>query len=61
MGLEKLPQAQRPTSDELTLYRHTRIVQIGGFGARWGMQTAEAFQQKIRAILHEVGPTTEQF
>lgn len=32
-----------------------------GWGARWGLQTEEAFRQGIRAILEEVGFTTERF
>jgi hypothetical protein len=36
-------------------------MQIGGLGARWGLQTEEAFRQGMRAILQEVGFTTERF
>jgi hypothetical protein len=57
----ELAQAQKRTQDELTLFRQTFTAQIGGLGARWGMQTEEAFRQGIRAILHEVGFTTERF
>jgi len=35
--------------------------QIGGLGARWGLQTEEAFRHGIRVILEEVGFTTERF
>jgi hypothetical protein len=57
----ELAQAQKRTQDELTLFRQTFTAQIGSLGARWGMQTEEAFRQGIRAILHEVGLTTERF
>ena len=59
--MEKLAQAQKRTEDELTLFRQTFTAQIGGLGARWGMQTEEAFRQGMRAILQEVGFTTERF
>jgi hypothetical protein len=57
----ELAQAQRRTQDELTLFRQAFISQIGGLGARWGMQTEEAFRQGMRTILQEVGFTTERF
>jgi hypothetical protein len=44
-----------------TLFRYTFDSQIGDLGARWGMQTEEAFQQGMRAILQEVGFTAERF
>jgi hypothetical protein len=59
--VEELAQAQKRTEDELTLFRRTFTAQIGGLGARWGLQTEEAFRQGIRAILQEVGFTTERF
>jgi hypothetical protein len=59
--VEELAQAQKNTQDELTLFRRTFTSQIGGLGARWGLQTEEAFRQGMRAILQEVGFTTERF
>lgn len=59
--VEELVQAQKRTEDELTLFRHTFTSQVGGLGARWGLQTEEAFRQGMRAILQEVGFTTERF
>jgi hypothetical protein len=59
--MAELAQAQKRTEDELTIFRQTFTSQIGGLGARWGMQTEEAFRQGMRAILHEVGLTTERF
>ncbi len=60
-AVEALALAQQRTQDELTLFRRTFLSQIGGLGARWGLQTEEAFRQGIRAILGEVGFTTERF
>jgi hypothetical protein len=60
-ALEQLTQAQRHLQDEQTLFRRTFTFQIGGLGARWGLQTKEAFQHGIRVILEEVGFTTERF
>jgi hypothetical protein len=66
--LEELAEAQKRTEGQLeklaeaqTLFRQTFTAQIGGLGARWGMQTEEAFRQGMRAILQEVGFTTERF
>jgi hypothetical protein len=58
---QELAEAQKRTENELTLFRRTFTAQIGGLGARWGMQTEEAFRQGMRAILEEVGFTTERF
>jgi hypothetical protein len=60
-AVEELAQAQKRTQDELTLFRRTFLSQIGGLGARWGLQTEDAFRQGIRTILDEVGFTTEHF
>jgi hypothetical protein len=60
-AVEVLAQAQQRTQDELTLFRRTFQSQIGGIGARWGMQTEEAFRHGIRTSLKEVGFTTERF
>jgi hypothetical protein len=59
--VRELAQAQQRTENELTLFRRTFTTQIGGLGARWGMQSEEAFRQGMRAILQEVGFITEQF
>lgn len=59
--VEELAQAQKHTQDALTLFRRTFTSQIGGLGARWGMQTEEAFRHGIRTILEEIGFTTERF
>lgn len=56
-----LAEAQKRTEDELVLFRRTFTSQIGGLGARWGLQSEEAFRQGMRAILQEVGFTTERF
>jgi hypothetical protein len=54
LRVEELARAQ-------TLFRYSFDSQIGGLGARGGMQTEEAFRQGMRAILQEVGFTTERF
>jgi hypothetical protein len=59
--VEELAYAQKQTQDELVLFRRTFTTQIGGLGARWGLQTEEAFRQAIGAILREVGFSTERF
>ena len=57
----ELAEAQKRTEDALTAFRRTFTAQTGGLGARWGMQTEEAFRQGMRSILQEVGFTTERF
>jgi hypothetical protein len=59
--LAELAQAQARTQEEATLFRRTFMSQIGGLGARWGLQTEEAFRYGIRTILGEVGFTAERF
>ncbi|MCS6926652.1 MAG: DUF3782 domain-containing protein [Candidatus Binatia bacterium] len=58
---KELTQAQKRMEDELTLFRRTFTAQIGGLGARWGLQSEEAFRQGMRAVLQEVGYTAERF
>jgi hypothetical protein len=60
-AVEELARAQKHTQDELTLLRRTFTSQIGGLGARWGLQTEEAFRHGVRTILGEVGFHTERF
>ena len=60
-AVEELARAQKRTQDELTLFGRTFQSQLGGLGARWGLQTEEAFRHGIRTILKEVGFTTERF
>ena len=59
--LAELAQAQARTQEEVTLFRRTFMSHIGGLGARWGLQTEEAFRHGIRTILREVGFTAERF
>jgi hypothetical protein len=71
MRVEELAEAQKRTDfhverlsravEELTHSQKVLAAQIGGLGARWGFQTEEAFRQGIRAILQEIGFTTERF
>jgi hypothetical protein len=67
-AVQELAEAQKRTDlsvdkliEEHRLFRYSFQSQIGGLGARWGMQTEEAFRQGMRVILQEVGFTTERF
>lgn len=67
-AVQELAEAQKRTdlsvgklTEEHRLFRYSFHSQIGGLGARWGMQTEEAFRQGMRVILQEVGFTTERF
>ncbi len=67
-NVQELAQAQIRTdlrveglTQELAKFRRSFESKIGGLGARWGLQTEEAFRQGMRAILEEVGFTTERF
>jgi len=53
--MEELAQAQLRTEDEVTRLRRTLETQLGGLGARWGIQTEEAFRNAMKTILEEVG------
>lgn len=59
--IQELTYAQKRTDDELTLFRRTFTSQIGGLGARWGLQSEAAFREGMEAILQEVGFTAERF
>jgi hypothetical protein len=55
LRMEDLAQAQLRTEDEVARLRRTIETQIGGLGARWGMQAEEVFRQAMKTILEEVG------
>jgi len=59
--VEELAEAQKRTEDEFRAFRRDFASQLGGLGARWGLQTEGSFRQGMRAILREVGFATEQF
>ena len=60
-AMKELAYAQRSTDTTLAEFRRTFTAQVGGLGARWGLQAEEAFRQGIRSILQEVGFTTGRF
>ena len=55
LRMEELAQAQLRTENEVTHLRRTIETQIGGLGARWGIQTEDAFRNAMKTILEEVG------
>jgi hypothetical protein len=59
--MQELRGAVRALAEVQTQFQRTFNMQIGGLGARWGMQTEEAFRQGMRTILQDVGFTTERF
>jgi hypothetical protein len=59
--VDELAQAQLRTEHEITRLRRTIEMQIGGLGARWGMQAEEAFRNGIKTILEEVGFRAERY
>jgi hypothetical protein len=61
LRMEELAQAQLRTEDEVRRLRWTMESQIGGLGARWGMQAEEAFRNGLRTILEEVGFRAERY
>jgi hypothetical protein len=58
---DELARAQLRTEHELARLRRTIDTQIGGLGARWGIQAEEAFRNGMRSILEEVGFTAERY
>jgi hypothetical protein len=61
LRVEELAGAVQSLAEAHRLFQYSFHSQIGGLGARWGLQTEEAFRQGMRTILREVGFTTEQF
>jgi hypothetical protein len=59
--MEELAQAQLRTENEVTHLRRTVETQLGGLGARWGIQTKEAFRNAMKTILEEVGFTAKRY
>ena len=60
-SIQQLRDAVQTLAETQTQFQRVFAMQIGGLGARWGMQTEEAFRQGMRTILQEVGFTTERF
>ena len=59
--MAELAQAQLRTEHEVTHLRRTVETQLGGLGARWGIQTEEAFRNAMKTILEEVGFTAKRY
>ena len=58
---DELARAQLRTEHELARLRRTIETQIGGLGARWGIQAEEAFRNGMKTILEEVGFRAERY
>ena len=56
-----LSKAHQELSREFAFFRQTFASQIGGLGARWGLQTEESFRDGMRTILQGIGFTAERF
>ena len=54
-------QALRELAETQTKFSRTFYAQMGALGARWGLQAEGAFREGMRAILQEVGFSTERF
>jgi hypothetical protein len=61
LRLVELAGTVQKLAEEHRLFRYSFDSKLGGLGARWGMQTEEAFRQGMREILREVGFTAERF
>ena len=65
LRLGELTEAQKRTElrmeEGFEKIHRSFTAQIGGLGARWGLQTEEAFRQGMRTMLEDVGFTTERF
>ena len=59
--VQALTASYQELSQEFAFFRRTFASQVGGLGARWGLQTEEAFRDGIRTILQDVGFTAERF
>ncbi len=58
---QRTEQAVRELTEVQTKFSRTFYAQMGALGARWGLQAEEAFREGLRAILQEVGFSTERF
>jgi hypothetical protein len=58
---DELARAQLRTEHEIARLRRTIETQVGGLGARWGMQAEEAFRNGLKTILEEVGFRVERY
>ena len=61
LRVDELAGAVQGLAEEHKLFRYTFDSKLGGLGARWGIQSEEAFRQGMREILREVGFTAERF
>lgn len=61
LRVEELGGAVQQLAEQHRLFRYSFGSQPGGLGARWDLQTEEAFRQGMREILREVGFTAEHF
>ena len=61
LRVDELGGAVQRLVEEHRLFRYSFDSKLGGLGARWGMQTEEAFRQGMREILREAGFTVERF
>jgi hypothetical protein len=61
LRVEELGGAVQQLAEQHRLFRYSFDSQLGGLGARWGLQTEEAFRQGRREIIREVGYTAERF
>ena len=59
LRVDELGEAVQRLAEEHRLFRYSLDSKLGGLGARWEMQTEEAFRQGMREILREVGFTAE--
>jgi hypothetical protein len=61
LRVEEMGGAVQQLAEQHRLFRYSFDSQLGGLGARWGLQTEEAFRQGMREIIREVGFTAERF
>jgi hypothetical protein len=61
LHVEEMGGAVQQLAEQHRLFRYSFDSQLGGLGARWGLQTEEAFRQGMRENIREVGFTAERF
>ena len=59
--VDKLAAAMASLTEAHKSFERTFVMHVGGLGARWGMQSEEAFRAGMRTILSDVGLRTERF
>ncbi|MBN2372717.1 DUF3782 domain-containing protein [bacterium] len=60
-AVAELAEAQKRTEESLNRFERQFTVKVGALGARWGLDSEEAFREAIKYILQDVGFKVERY